>query len=371
MVFHVFVQFFLVHLNKMTSVGERLFWKKESSQATNSSDAWDDAELIKAYDKAIADLKTGNSESIVKDRQRKKKKKKETKATWKVGMKCLAVYSEDGLYYEATILSVNKGIVYVVFDYYENEEEVEFGNLLPIEEKFHMEVATDSIDYFSFVNGGGEEHQPLSEESQNQSVDESGHMNWHVSDICYVVNKNSKYEKAVLNAFKSSEVCRVTIIKSNKKKEVNISQLFSYIPVEENKRSKKYSSKHCSCSSNNCIPLSLIPPLQIPPPFPATLLSTPSRLPNQSFLNAFSPMNYTDRSYKKGGMNFNIPKCPPLPVVPEDVIAGNEEALANMLMSWYTSGYHTGYYQGMNNVESNSKGVRMRNSHQRGNKTLV
>ena len=39
------------------------------------------------------------------------------------------------------------------------------------------------------------------------------------------------------------------------------------------------------------------------------------------------------------------PPPPPPPLLPEGVVRGDEEALANMLMSWYMSGYHTGYYR--------------------------
>ena len=42
-----------------------------------------------------------------------------------------------------------------------------------------------------------------------------------------------------------------------------------------------------------------------------------------------------------------IPPPPPPPPMafPSDIEKGNDDALANMLMSWYMVGYHTGYYQ--------------------------
>jgi len=39
------------------------------------------------------------------------------------------------------------------------------------------------------------------------------------------------------------------------------------------------------------------------------------------------------------------PPPPPPPILSDEVIRGDEEALANMLMSWYMNGYYTGYYR--------------------------
>ena len=36
---------------------------------------------------------------------------------------------------------------------------------------------------------------------------------------------------------------------------------------------------------------------------------------------------------------------PPPPDVDEDLLESDSEALYSMLIAWYMSGYHTGYYQ--------------------------
>lgn len=42
----------------------------------------------------------------------------------------------------------------------------------------------------------------------------------------------------------------------------------------------------------------------------------------------------------------NIPFVPPPPPpIGEDGVDGDNEAMCSMLMAWYMSGYHTGYYQ--------------------------
>ena len=40
-----------------------------------------------------------------------------------------------------------------------------------------------------------------------------------------------------------------------------------------------------------------------------------------------------------------MPPPPPPPVVDEEEVGSDSEALYSMLIAWYMSGYHTGYYQ--------------------------
>jgi len=54
-------------------------------------------------------------------------------------------------------------------------------------------------------------------------------------------------------------------------------------------------------------------------------------------------------------MNVEVPSLPP-PIPPhllrhQDHVPEEDEAMAAMLMSWYTSGYHTGYYQAMSDMK--------------------
>ena len=47
---------------------------------------------------------------------------------WKIGQRCLALYSEDELWYEAVILDIymKENVALVEFDWYKNKEEVKF-----------------------------------------------------------------------------------------------------------------------------------------------------------------------------------------------------------------------------------------------------
>ena len=65
-----------------------------------------------------------------------KSKLKTTEETeWKVGMPCVAIFSGDGVEYEADIISIgdSEGYPFAVvrFLFYENEESIWLENLLP------------------------------------------------------------------------------------------------------------------------------------------------------------------------------------------------------------------------------------------------
>lgn len=85
----------------------------------------------------------------------------------------MALYSEDSLYYEATILSVDEDArtAYVRFDYYENEEEVNMEELLPVECKADLQPATDDVYCNeSEVSCKTEDEKP-SDQSQDEGSD--------------------------------------------------------------------------------------------------------------------------------------------------------------------------------------------------------
>lgn len=68
---------------------------------------------------------------------------------WKIGQKCLALYTEDEMYYEAVILdltpSSHPNNAFVRFDYYGNEQETPFSDLLPEECKHELKQDVGSI----------------------------------------------------------------------------------------------------------------------------------------------------------------------------------------------------------------------------------
>uniref|UniRef100_A0A8C4QQZ6 Tudor domain-containing protein n=1 Tax=Eptatretus burgeri TaxID=7764 RepID=A0A8C4QQZ6_EPTBU len=128
----------------------------------NDDDIWDDTALIKAYDKALASFKNalkadgGTSETGTepevevqsfehsstqntykrKNRTKKaarKKKMAQVQSQWKPGNTCRAVFTEDGIIYDAMIRTVDSdsGLCVVVYEGYGNEEQQRLVDLLP------------------------------------------------------------------------------------------------------------------------------------------------------------------------------------------------------------------------------------------------
>jgi len=136
-----------------------VYLRKEDEDEEDDADAWDDTQLIKAYDKAISkckqqiakklqnELGLTNEEvketfsdvslsSNTKKKNKKKKSKKNSiggaKSQWQVGDPCRAIYSQDGEEYEAVIIDlIDPHWCVVQFIGYKNEEEVLLRELTP------------------------------------------------------------------------------------------------------------------------------------------------------------------------------------------------------------------------------------------------
>lgn len=330
-------------------------WNKSSLMHESDGDVWDDTALIEAYDKAVAQLKgdivsyspeLNHSKHSDNDGKRKKKKKKgkgSNKKSWKVGSKCLAIYSEDGLYYEATILSLEARTAFVKYDYYTNEEEVDIDQLLPIEKKSEMQVTNRSYEQQST-----DTESMVRKTTKNNKIKATA--GWSISDLCYAPTECGIYEHAVINSFnEESTTCVVTFVTSQIKREVQVCLLQSKANTWTNNYTQEDHRKAFTPSPgpSNIWPLPHAPPMQAPLMYPGTVFppSMGSAIPGWN--NTFAGRHHNPA--------ISVPPFPPPPVLPNGIKDGDEEALANMLMSWYMSGYHTGYYQGKKESKQSSK----------------
>lgn len=322
-------------------------------------DVWDDTALIRAYDKAIAQLREEEQDVAASDinvasssqssqsatpnnskgkkRKKKGKKNKRTRKKWTIGDQCLALYDADGLYYEAIVNFVDseKYIATVKFSFYHNEENVNFDQLLPLHNKERMNISWNSMS------------------NDNDDKTEEDDNDWNISDICYVYdNKSDIYQQAVINSFTTPSLCHVTFIKSKQKCEVSTSQLHESLPEEEND-STHYNPSHSSSLTDSAMH---VPP---PPPF--------FNLPNLTS-NLFTKSTNNTNNFNNSNVFPNsLLSCISHDNTGSSVVgdACKEEALSNMLMSWYMSGYHTGYYQGLQHTSkiSSSIGQKRKNRH--------
>ncbi|XP_046547647.1 survival motor neuron protein 1-like isoform X2 [Haliotis rubra] len=127
----------------------------QRGKESDESDIWDDTALIKAYDNAASIMKArlaereggtnengemaGESVTQTQDGAAKKKKKKhrpkkkKQQQKWKIGDSCRAVFTEDGLLYDAEIIGIDEAesTCTVRYTEYQNEENQPLDRLLP------------------------------------------------------------------------------------------------------------------------------------------------------------------------------------------------------------------------------------------------
>jgi len=123
----------------MSKPGTVLFSAKDGYDA----DMWDDSALIQQYDRALQ----SSRRELIRRRQSGSEKQRRD---WKVGDTCRAVFSEDGVEYEGSIVFCNKAnrSVTVRFFGYNNEEEVKERDLMDSlgKEEIEAQVKQAEID---------------------------------------------------------------------------------------------------------------------------------------------------------------------------------------------------------------------------------
>ena len=129
-----------------------LLFSRGNTSTDDNENVWDDTALIRAYDKAVNKIKTDLTKTSEKKSHKSEKNKKKDYSSverkqvkeekhhvikWKLGDKCIGIYSEDNVKYPAEIIDINNDdqTCRIRYDYYENEEDKTFDELLePVEE---------------------------------------------------------------------------------------------------------------------------------------------------------------------------------------------------------------------------------------------
>ncbi|XP_027519455.1 survival motor neuron protein isoform X2 [Corapipo altera] len=298
-------------------MADAVLFRRGTGQS-DDSDIWDDTALIKAYDKAVASFKNAlkNGECsepsdkqekcmVIKRKNHKKNRNRKKSNTaplkqWKVGDSCSAVWSEDGNLYLATIASINqkRGTCVVTYTGYGNQEEQNLSDLLP--------PASDET-----VNGTGNSGETQAD-GRNESVP--------------LLHELSMEER--------EGATRISPVKDNIAKMNENETPYS---TDESEKSSQSPRNKTNCTKARFSPQNLQFPTPPPPPPPVPGLGRPGskcKTP-PSFLSCWPP------PFPAGPPL--IPPPPPMrPDSPED-----DEALGSMLIAWYMSGYHTGYYLGL------------------------
>lgn len=124
---------------------KHVLFKRDSQDHDSLEDVWDDTALIQAYDRAVnlakekaaaklaAESNTPPCGSTSLEGMPKASTSSPAKNNWKPGDFVTAVYSEDGIIYEAVIETINDASSSCIVKYigYDNKEEVMLKDLRP------------------------------------------------------------------------------------------------------------------------------------------------------------------------------------------------------------------------------------------------
>ncbi|KAJ8673617.1 hypothetical protein QAD02_004879 [Eretmocerus hayati] len=179
-------------------------------------------------------------------------------------------------------------------------------------------------------------------QSQRQNQRSKSQKKWCIGSPCRAVysEDGEVYEAVITKMFDNAEMCMVKFIGYNNKEKVQLSSLLE----SEGLQSQIAQQKEATLAAQNADPM---------------------ELNNDHKENGFQD-DSMDCGTSEANLhrNYYIPESshnpafgamPPAPPLPPQLMArlpeNDADALSSMLMSWYISGFHTGYYHGLKQAQ--------------------
>uniref|UniRef100_A0A0R3RI00 Tudor domain-containing protein n=1 Tax=Elaeophora elaphi TaxID=1147741 RepID=A0A0R3RI00_9BILA len=311
-----------------------VYRKADLDEDTESEDVWDDSALIKMYDEMVNRTYDSLGAQSTSTTKKKKKSRKTSKIKWHVGDHCMAPYYNDQLWYPAVVkkLDLDDGKCDVLYDVYDELARVSIADLTkrlrmrPSVPRMGKRQGWLSFSHFSTrpTNYGNGQQQQQSQKCHKYKTKryhpdyinvmqmERGNKRRKKDHQTFAIfSNNAIFERNV--AFHPSRTVYVMRMLDNLRhqKPVDIDEegisegntIQETFDTEEKVAQINHTqtaTKHRNCAQSSSVDQHNSIPSLVPPP----------------------PIAFTS--------------LPP----PDD-----DEALASMLMSWYMTGYHTGYYQ--------------------------
>jgi len=390
----------------MSAKGKVLYSASEGCDA----DVWDDTALIQEYERALE-----SSRELMRCRKVQSSGKKGKGREWKIGDSCRAVFSEDGLEYEGTVVFCNKSTrsVTVRFFGYNNEESVKEKDLMESlgqeEVEAQIEQARLDMEEEEEEEGVGDEYRlgdwcraRWSEdetvyEATVESVDSRrgtatvkfvGFGNCEVKRLEELYMSKGEERRAEqeqlgspekLNSIKEEELqnliiknCPDLLANFGETSDLDLVSLSLDDEVKEKKKDKKDKKdkkakkikskenekkekiKEAAEIKRETEPIPSFGQIPLPNHFPSfqAPFST-SASPFPSLASPFSPFAPPAPLIQSP---FSCPpSLPPPPVLPAELETSVGPELHSLLLSWYMAGYHTGLYQGVSQKRSKKK----------------
>eukprot|EP00041_Stephanoeca_diplocostata_P014913 m.282351 g.282351 ORF g.282351 m.282351 type:complete len:454 (+) comp19847_c0_seq3:181-1542(+) len=335
----------------------------------NDSGAWDDRALITAYESAMDEFtqiaskkKKERLGQTARNGETPMKQMNETRSTpsaWKIGDICSAIWSLDQEVYRARIDAVDyaTGTCDVTFIDYGNSENVRFADLQPTDAVESSQSDTLDTTYESSQSS------VLSQRMEQLDVGgcsgssfrkQAAHL-WNVGDRCRCVwtEDGLVYDGTITDLDKNKKVCTVTFTGyGNTQPNTALDQLYiaSQLPPTPTLLTPTSSQQSSGVPSNSLPPDGTIPPPPGNTPGHRTARRARAEARGRPPLSRDAPrprdQDPPTRPYSTptGGVDECGSGGEALPPDVAAGLAGVDESLAAMLMSWYQSGFHTGYY---------------------------
>jgi len=345
---------------------------------TVNDDQWDDSELLEKFNRSMSVIhqkvedrinstmkgenSPGPSTTIMSNddpaatggAKSKIKKKKRTKAAekWSTGAPCQAVYPSDGQWYEGTVTGVEGHTATVELLGYGDVLTVAVADLRPSEGAKKREEqryeAGDEVEEGNEVEDVEGQERAAMEKSEatnaEQKEESSKCLKWTAGDAAQVrfPDDGQWYEADVLDVCETSGFVTAVLlgwgdevvanprgdaIRRSKGKQARVLQQKAYL---DHRMNREPNPEECEQYAEDEMQSHYFQA-----PYPAAVPPYPFPTPHHSFQPHFPPPipNF-------GG----LPPPPPLPACFPYV---DGDALHAMMMSWYMTGYHTGYYMAL------------------------
>lgn len=251
---------------------------------------------------------------------------------WSVGAACCTVWSEDGLVYPATIISMEGERCRVQFDDYGNEEDVQLSALQKRPDISTLTSAQQPEDWKpgsrcrAVYSGDGWVYPAvvLKVEGQRCHIRFDTYDNEEEQDVKNLLKPNELHGgsfRKILEVKKKQRGSETSPVKTEVQQDSS-----TQVKEEENSREEEVNQKKDAPEEKPTKPnLPLQPPLLSP-----------------------QLLNPTDLS----SIFSSSPPPPPFSLMGEE---GDNDAASKLLMLWYTCGFHTGCYMTRQTFRSNSK----------------
>jgi len=349
---------------------EVVLWKYDDKmEELTLEEIWDDTALIEAYDNAVNSIMQDGfeDESIPPSSTGKRKLKKKKKTSEELNEH----YDEDHEYQSNSNIDTSPRYKKSTSKQQSTKPKEETTFLKP-----SASATTASMSAASAAAIGAKPYKGSK---------------WQVSSLCYAPDAKGIYTMAVINSFIDNVSCLVTFLEREQQQQVRIEYLkkklkypLSSAPSSDAGSVRSHPSFADRPSNNNVPsnnPTNRGQHLNYPPTDgQQRQQGNFSGMPwqNQPWAPSPHPHQQTQRQSafpnwgNVGGANSNRFMPPPTPMLPHQCQCGGEsqppsssskfippppsvvgchgnaddDSLADMLMAWYMSGYHTGYYQG-------------------------